>query len=152
MITRCIAFNDQPLCMNLSARQSSSSGCVGFLPVLPKLLGLPAIGWPKCQSQTRFIITRAVSGLSFDVIHCASARRRPVISAGMSVLSVEKAEATPSAAGCTGRAGLKGSPPARIETCSRSPAVIRSAGMRRGAVTDFTCGVRPLYTLKAMGS
>jgi hypothetical protein len=34
---------------------------------------------PKCQPQIRFTMTRAVSGLSFEAIHSASARRLPLV-------------------------------------------------------------------------
>ena len=46
--------------------------------------------------------------------------------------------------------GENGSPPARIAVASSSPVVIRLAGIRVGAVTDFTSGVRPLCTASVL--
>ncbi len=94
---RCSSLNDQPFSTNVAASQSSSSGCVGFLPVLPKLFGLPAIGWSKCQSQMRFTMARVVSGLSALATQSANAFRRPSIepgtgNAGRGVIAVEHAE------------------------------------------------------------
>ena len=37
MISRCICLMLQPRFMNSTASQSSSSGCVGVSPILPKL-------------------------------------------------------------------------------------------------------------------
>ena len=62
----CIAFMLQPRSMNSSASQSSSSGCDGRSPILPKLLGVRTMPSPKWCCQRRLTITRAVSGLSFD--------------------------------------------------------------------------------------
>ncbi len=77
--------------MNLAASQSSSSGCVGFLPVAPKLFGLPAIAWPKCHCQMRLTITRAVSGFSGEAIQSASASRRPeTVGSGQPVVAVSR--------------------------------------------------------------
>ena len=57
------------------------AACVGFLPVAPKLFGLPEIAVPKCHCQMRFTITRAVSGFSGLVNHFASTVRRPLFPA-----------------------------------------------------------------------
>ncbi len=43
----------------------------------PKSLDVATMPLPKCCCQSRFTITRAVSGLSFDAIQFASAARRP---------------------------------------------------------------------------
>ena len=64
--------------MNHTASQSSNSGCVGRDPILPKLFGVATSPRPKCCCQMRLTITRAVSGLLADAIHCASASRRPL--------------------------------------------------------------------------
>src|SRR5690606_9817039 len=77
MITRCKDLTDHPLRKKRSASQSSSRGCVGFFPVAPKLLGLPAIALPKCHCQMRLTITRAVSVLSGLAIQFTKAVRRP---------------------------------------------------------------------------
>src|SRR5690348_8831589 len=83
MISRCIALTDQPRATNSAASQSSSSGWVGFFPVAPKLFGLPAMAWPKCQSQRRLTMTRGVSGFSGLAIQSARALRRPSIVVGI---------------------------------------------------------------------
>ena len=61
------------------ASQSSNSGCVGRSPRRPKSLGVATMPWPKWCCQSRFTITRAVSGLSGCATHFASASRRPVL-------------------------------------------------------------------------
>src|SRR5947199_827905 len=108
-MSRCRALTDQPFSTNVAASQSSSSGCVGFLPVAPKLLGLPARGVPKCHAQTRLTITRAVSGLDGDATHSANSFRRPSTAVVTSPpLPPLAADSTP---GLTGSLGLNGSPP-----------------------------------------
>ena len=47
IISRCIAFRLQPRSTNSSASQSSSSGCDGGSPILPKLLGVRTMPSPK---------------------------------------------------------------------------------------------------------
>ena len=47
MISRCMAFIDQLFSTNRLARYSSSSGCVGRSPVMPKLLGVATMPRPK---------------------------------------------------------------------------------------------------------
>ena len=78
-ISRCSFFSDQSAsCMNQSASQSSSSGCVGRAPIWPKSLGVATSPSPKWCCQTRLTITRAVSGLSALAIQRASVSRRSV--------------------------------------------------------------------------
>ena len=67
----------QPRFMNSTESQSSNSGCVGGSPILPKLSSVATMPRPKWWNQIRLTITRAVSGLSGDAIHSASANRRP---------------------------------------------------------------------------
>src|SRR5262249_48796561 len=64
---------------NSLASQSSSSGCVGGVPRLPKLLVERTMPRPKWCCQTRLTITRAVSGLSLLAIQFANASRRPEV-------------------------------------------------------------------------
>ena len=61
--------------MNSRASQSSSSGCVGRSPTMPKLFGVRTIPSPKCPCQMRFTITRAGSGFAGSASHSASSRR-----------------------------------------------------------------------------
>ena len=74
-----MCLTDQPRSMNSTASQSSSSGCDGFAPLRPKLLVVSTSGRPKCQPQTWFTATRAVSGLSRFVSQFARAARRPLL-------------------------------------------------------------------------
>ena len=123
------------------ASQSSNSGCFGFLPVVPKLFGLPARGVPIVHCQMRFAITRAVSGFFPSAIHSASAFRRPLDRAGNDRVA--------------GRArGLRASPLLRAERVAAGQDVRRVQlafasrffGTRTGAETAFTLGVCPAYT------
>ena len=100
-ISRWSCFTDHFRSTNSAASQSSSSGCVGFLPVAPKLFGLPASGVPIVHCQTRFAMTRAVSGFFGSAIHSASAFRRPSIVAGIGGVArgAEHARASPSPSG-----------------------------------------------------
>ena len=50
--------------MNSMASQSSSSGCDGGVPCVPKSFSVSTRPRPKYCCQTRFTITRAVSGFS----------------------------------------------------------------------------------------
>ena len=110
---RCSFLNDQPSSINVAASQSSNSGCVGSLPVPPKLFGLPAIAWPKCHCQTRFTITRAVSGFSLLVIHCANSVRRPLFSEVTEALFSEP-ENRLNTPGLTSACGVSIEPPLRM--------------------------------------
>ena len=47
MISRCNHFSDHPASTNRAARSSSSSGCEGADPSVPKSLGVPTIPRPK---------------------------------------------------------------------------------------------------------
>ena len=51
-IRRCSAFRSQPSLMKRSVNQSSSSGCVGSFPWLPKSSGVATMPRPKCIRQT----------------------------------------------------------------------------------------------------
>ncbi len=75
MIWRCSAFSDQPSSTNRMASQSSSSGCEGVSPSLPKLSTERTSPRPKCQRHARLTITRAVSGFRGPVSHRASSSR-----------------------------------------------------------------------------
>ena len=75
-MTRCIALRLQPLSTKRLANQSSNSGCVAPPLSFPKSLGVLTMPRPKWPTQRRFIITRAVSGLSALAIHLARAMRR----------------------------------------------------------------------------
>jgi hypothetical protein len=61
-ISRTRLFTDQPLSRNFTARVSSSAWLAGLLPVVPKLSGVFTKPCPNSHCQTRFTITRAVSG------------------------------------------------------------------------------------------
>ena len=138
---RCSALKLQPLSTNFAASQSSSSGWVGFLPVLPKLFGFPASGWPKCHIHTRFTMALVVSGLSALATHSAKALRRPSMASGIGVFCA--APSTLRTPGFTLVPEAKGSPPVRMQVSSSSPALILSGGMRSGAKTVLYCRVRP---------
>ena len=71
--TRC--FTSQPLSMNSTASQSSSSGWLGHSPCAPKSAGVATSPVPKNIFQNRFTATRAVSGLLRMVTHCARPSR-----------------------------------------------------------------------------
>ena len=75
MMRRCIRLMDQPFAMNSLASQSSNSGCEGFSDMLPKSSGEETKPSPKCLSQTRFMATRAVSGLSLLAMDFANSKR-----------------------------------------------------------------------------
>src|SRR5687768_18326540 len=67
---------DHPRRTNSSASQSSSSGCVGGVPSFPKLFAVRTIPSPKCHSQRRLTITRAVSGLETSEEHTSELQSR----------------------------------------------------------------------------
>src|SRR5436190_21460759 len=74
-----IGFNLQPLRINSVASQSSSSGCVGGSPRLPKSLGVATMPRPRWCCQSRLTMTRATRPPAPDrvsVSHSASAVRR----------------------------------------------------------------------------
>src|SRR5438045_479791 len=48
--------------MNSAASQSNNSGCEGIAPWVPKSFSVSTRPTPKYCCQTRFIVTRAVSG------------------------------------------------------------------------------------------
>ena len=74
IISRWSHLSDHPFAMNRAASQSRSSGCVGFSPKVPKFPGVRTRASPKCHSQTRLTITRAVSGLLVCTTASASSR------------------------------------------------------------------------------
>ena len=59
MISLFSHLSDQPCSMKRAARSSSSSGCVGLSPCVPKSLAVATNPFPKCQPHTRLTITRA---------------------------------------------------------------------------------------------
>ena len=71
----CIAFMSHLRSMNSTASQSSSSGCVGGSPCVPKSSLVSTRPLPKCCAQMRFIVTRAVSGLFGSTSQFARPRR-----------------------------------------------------------------------------
>ena len=76
--------------MNSMASQSSSSGCVGLSPWLPKSSLVCTSPRPNKASQKRFTVTRAVSGFS----SLTSQRARPRRFAGASSGSGPKTAGT----------------------------------------------------------
>ena len=52
MMSRCISFTLQPSSMKRRASQSSSSGCDGRSPSMPKLSVLATMPLPKCQRHS----------------------------------------------------------------------------------------------------
>ena len=78
----------QPRFMNSTASQSSSSGCVGCSPILPKLSSVATMPRPKWWCQMRLTMTRAVSGFCAEPSHSASARRRPDVCPSAGGISV----------------------------------------------------------------
>ena len=122
-INRCMCFMLQLCSVNSTASQSSSSGWVGASPVLPKLLGVRTIPSPKWSCQSRFTITRAVSGLSREAIHSASPRLRHVdfASGGGAGKAQSDSTATLSTPGVTASAGDSSEPPGRIWTTGTAP-------------------------------
>ena len=85
MIRRCSDLIDQPSSMNLAVNQSSNSGWLGLSPRAPKLSVEETRPEPKCQCQTRFTRTRAVSGLSGRTI-----RLRQIYPAGHYFLRADR--------------------------------------------------------------
>ena len=63
-IVRTMCFTSQPESMNSHASQSSSSGCDGGSPCEPRSSSVFDRPMPKNCFQSRFIVTRAVSGFS----------------------------------------------------------------------------------------
>ena len=68
--------------MNSDASQSSSSGCDGGVPCVPKSFSVSTRPRPKYACQKRFIVTRAVSGFFGSTIHLARSRRFGLLRAG----------------------------------------------------------------------
>ena len=65
----------QPSVMNSDASQSSSSGCVGASPCVPKSFSVRTIPRPKNRCQTRLTVTLGVSGLLSSTSHRARSSR-----------------------------------------------------------------------------
>ena len=61
--------------MKSRASQSSSSGCEGSWPWLPKSSGVATIPRPKIDCHQRLTVTRAVSGCFGSVTHRARPSR-----------------------------------------------------------------------------
>ena len=74
MISRCIAFTDQPDSTNRAASQSSSAGFDGAFSARAEVVGVRTRPSPKWCCQIRLTITRAVSGLSGRASHSASSQ------------------------------------------------------------------------------
>ena len=68
-------MTSQPESMNVRASQSSSSGCEGSWPWLPKSSGVATIPRPKSDCHQRLTVTRAVSGCFGSVTHRARPSR-----------------------------------------------------------------------------
>src|SRR5262249_36490762 len=68
-ISRCSAFRLQRWRITSVARKSSSSGCDGFSPCVPKSSSVGTMPRPKYFCHTQFASTRDVSGLSGATIH-----------------------------------------------------------------------------------
>ena len=139
--------------MNSTASQSSSSGCDGGSPILPKLLGVRTSPSPKWCCHRRLTITRAVSGLSRCTSHSAKPRRRQLdfASAGASGNVHSAGLAADSTPGDISEPGASGLPRCRKkDACgarSRSP-MARALGSRGGrcastaAISAFTAAWR----------
>ncbi len=66
-----------PSSANVTASQSSNSGCAcGPLAADAEVVRRATRPSPKCHCETRFTITRAVSGFFGSAIHSAQPRRR----------------------------------------------------------------------------
>ena len=65
----------QPLSRKSTASQSSSAGCDGASLMMPKSAADFTSPVPKVSIQKRFTVTRAVSGFSFAISHCARPSR-----------------------------------------------------------------------------
>ncbi len=70
-----MCFMLQPRSTNSVASQSSSSGCDGLSPCVPKSSDVRTMPRPKNSCQMRFTATRAVSGFSRETSQRASASR-----------------------------------------------------------------------------
>ena len=81
----------QPLSMNSTASQSSSSGWLGNVPCVPKSSSVSTRPRPNSCAQKRLTMTRAVSGLSRSTSQRASPRR----SAGHRLGADERPRARP---------------------------------------------------------
>ena len=142
---RLSCFTDQLCLINQSARKSSSSGCVGVSPVLPRLFGFPASPLPKCQAQIRLTITLAVNGLSVAVSQFAKARRREPWLPGNAVGCIPPSvSAALNAPGVTGSPAEYASPFIKIVSVSRIPFSHGFAGARNRELTDFRSIVFPV--------
>ena len=110
-INRCIAFFiSQPRWTNSVASQSSSSGCDGRSPFVPKSSTVATRPTPKCCAQKRLTATRAVSGLSGATSHLASARRL----SGWPAAGFSGGLSTAGTPGVTTSPGLRKLPPVKI--------------------------------------
>ena len=108
----------QPSSTNVTASQSSSSGCEGSLPCVPKSLAVSTRPRPNSCCQTRFTATRGVNGFFGSTSHSASASR-----AGCDALS--RGLRTARAPGLTSRPGAFQSPRNAIcADCRSSRSVI----------------------------
>ena len=137
MISRCSGLSRQPPATNSAASQSSSSGCVGASPWVPKLLGERTMPRPKWCCQTRLAITRAVSGLSRrrDPVGQDRAGGRVVFAPGGGV----------GIAGVGGAEDRRGSParPCRPGTCGVAAEQDERLGRRRAGLGHARGPSRP---------
>ena len=107
--------------MNSVASQSSSSGCVGRAPWVPKSSVVATRPRPKYACQSWFIRTRPTSGFVGSTSQRASVSRLRGAPAG-------RGWSTAGTPGSTGSAGLRNSP--RRWTC-----VVRACSGRRSCIT-----------------
>lgn len=100
-INLCMNLTSQCLSINSTASQSSSAGCVGLSPRVPKSSEVVTNPREKNCCHIRLTATRAVSGLSRDVSQRASDSRVGILAG---VGSDGKKEG---ASGCTARPGCR---------------------------------------------
>ena len=72
-----ICFMSQPLSRNSTASQSSSWGCEGRWPMMPKSSVVSTRPAPKSSFHMRLTVTRAVKGFSGLTVH--SAERQAIV-------------------------------------------------------------------------
>ena len=113
MISLMIGLTRQPLLTNSLASHSSNSGCVGGVPVSPKLSAVGTIPRPMRCSQIRLTMTRANSAEAGDrpsVNQRASALLRPLVAAPGLPAGIQpetcESESTRSRPGCTSLPGV----------------------------------------------
>ena len=103
-----------------SASQSSSSGCVGGVPWVPKSFSVSTSPRPKYACQSRLTVTRAVSGFAGSTSQRARSSRFGRVAGGSAA-----------AAGRPGRPGATGSP-LRVKSPPRWTMRLARASSARG--------------------